>query len=103
MLVQNLSDRTVRETFFGYGEFVLKPGEIKDVPEEVFKLWRQPNHWGDGQCPLVRGGVKVSEPQPEPVETSKIGVEETVCRRCGRKFANKGLLLAHLKRCKGGS
>ncbi|MFZ5754806.1 MAG: hypothetical protein ACOY3J_11255 [Bacillota bacterium] len=69
MKVVNQGSRDTKETFFGHGTFEIKAGETKNIPEEVYIIWKQPNFWGGGECPLISveeiAEKKTAEKEPE--------------------------------------
>jgi len=48
VLVKNVSEFSVAESFVDYGLIEISAGEIKDVPEEVALLWLESDRWPGG-------------------------------------------------------
>lgn len=81
MKVENPTGNTVKGSFYGYGEIVIGPAEVKDIPGAVFDAWQDPNLWGGRECPL--------RPYMPPAKYT--------CKVCGEEFPSPQKLAAHVK------
>ncbi|MEW6726908.1 MAG: hypothetical protein AB1327_08120 [Bacillota bacterium] len=52
MKIVNPTGETVKGEFFGHGTFVIKPGEVKDIPGAAWDAWQDPALWNGGACRL---------------------------------------------------
>ena len=52
MKVVNRGGERVRQFFFGHGEIVIEPEVPTEIPDEVWRVWNNPEMWGGGECRL---------------------------------------------------
>lgn len=82
--VVNPTGNPIKDFFYGHGEIVVGPEEVKEVPKAVWEAWQNPNLWGGGDCRL-----KLYEPPKEP--------RVFQCKKCGEEFDTPQKLGNHMK------
>lgn len=111
--VQNPAGNSVKQFFFGHGEVVIGPEEVKEIPKAVWDAWQSSDLWGGQECPLKiyvppsEQEVKEDDPAtPAEAQTEaaaapvpEVKPEQAFkCKVCGEEFSSPQKLGAHVRK-----